>query len=130
MNFQDNEDPINLSNINLIEMMMESENTTDDSKQAMSAVKGTMAGVDMSLEGLGAIAAFVDQSVKLAFAEVIEMARMLGQDAVPVAVLQALMGQQSIAVKMLWDAADFVGVNLVTETPDDLSELDGIGGVQ
>ena len=127
MNFNDNEDPIDLTNVNLIEMMMESERTSDEGKQAMSAVKDTMSGVDMSLEELGAIAAFVDQSVKLAFAEVIEMARMLGQDAVPVTVLQAISQEQSIAAKMLWDAADFVGVNLVTETPDDLSELENLG---
>ena len=126
MNFNDNEGPIDLSNVNLIEMMMESERTSDEGKQAMSAVKDTMSGVDMSLEELGAIAAFVDNAVKLAFAEVIEMARMLGQDSVPVAVLQAISQEQSIAAKMLWDAADFVGVNLVTETPDDLSELENL----
>jgi len=126
MNFNDNEDPIDLSNINLIEMMMESERTSDEAKQAFGDTKGTMSGVDMSLEELGAIAAFVDNAVKLAFAEVIEMARMLGQDVVPVAVLQAISEQQSIAAKMLWDAADFVGVNLVTETPDDLSELENL----
>lgn len=130
MNFNDNEDPIDLSNMNFIEMVMESENTSDESKQTLGTIKGSMSNHDMSLEELGSMAAFVDQGVKLAFAEVIETAWMLGQTAVPVAVLEALMGQQSIAAKMLWDAADFVGVNLVADTPDDLSELDGIGGVQ
>ena len=125
MNFQDNNDPIDLSDINLIEMMMESERCTDESKAAMMQSKGAMSGVDMSVEQLGAIASFVDQSVKLAFAEVIEMARMLNQDVVPVAVLKAVMESPCVASKMLWDAADFVGVNLVSEdgVPDDLSEL-------
>lgn len=123
MNFRDNDDPIDLGNMNFIEMMMESERTSDESKQTLGAIKGSMADADMSLEELGSLAAFVDQGVKLAFAEVIEMARMLGTDTVPVAVLEALMGQQSIAAKMLWDAADFVGINLTADMPDDLSEL-------
>lgn len=123
MNFRDNDDPIDLGNMNFIEMMMESERTSDESKQTLGAIKGSMADADMSLEELGSLAAFVDQGVKLAFAEVIEMARALGTASVPVAVLEALMGQQSIAAKMLWDAADFVGINLTADMPDDLSEL-------
>lgn len=128
MNFEDNNDPIDFNDINLVEMMLKSERTSDESKQSMIESKGSMAGVDVSLEEIGAIATFVDQAIKLAFAEVIEMANMLGTDHVPVAVLKNVMEAPSIAAKMLWDAADFVGVNLVADTPDDLSELDGIGG--
>lgn len=126
MNFQDNDDPINLNDINLIEMMMGSESLPDDSRQAMAESKGAMSDMDMDVEQLASMAQLVDQAVKLAFAEVIEMARMLGTDQVPVAVLQMVSKEQSIASKMLWDAADFVGINLVTETPDDLSELENL----
>lgn len=124
MNFNDNDDPINLDDINLIELMLESENLSEDARSNMETIRGEMSDAEMSLDELGAIAAFVDQAVKLAFEEVIAMAGMLGQESVPVVVLKALSQQRSIATKMLWDAADFTGIKLTTETPDDLSELE------
>lgn len=123
MNFNDNEDPINLDDINLIELMLESESLSDDARSNMENIRGEMSDAEMSLDELGVIANFVDHAVKLAFEEVIAMANMLGQESVPVVVLKALSQQQSIATKMLWDAADFTGIKLTTETPDDLSGL-------
>lgn len=124
MNFDDNTDPINLNDVNLVELMMQSQGLTDEQRAEMAASKGEFSDLEMDMSELAAIASFVDAAVKAALMEVVGMAKMLKTDVVPVSVLKELANQPSIAAKMLWDAADFTGVKLTTSVPDDLSGLD------
>jgi len=76
------------------------------------------------------MAAFAEHAINTALAELIVAAGLNGVHAVPVEVIQHVIGLPKTAVRMLWAVVNDTGIDIdFGDTPDDLSELEGMEGM-
>ena len=76
------------------------------------------------------MAAFAEHAVNTALAELIEAAGLNRTEFVPVDVIQHMIGLPKTAVRMLWKVVNDTGIDIdFGDTPDDLSELEGMEGM-
>ena len=74
-----------------------------------------------------ALCEFATKAVKVAFAEVLQVAKDMRSDTVPVKFLEYVMHEQPTAVQALMATIDRFGIDLsYAGTPDDISELEGL----
>lgn len=85
------------------------------------------AGMTVPVESLEGAITFATLTVTRVLDSIIQVARQMGTDYVPVQFLKELQGEVGAFIaEQVWESADSLGVPLDYGTPDDLSELEGL----